>query len=497
MKHRHNLSNYRLLTGELGKLYPAGLIEVLPGDVMRGSSSLMVRLSPMAAPVMHNMTIRVHHFFVPHRLAWPSDTTGTSDTFESFITGGPDGRDNNALPTVTTNGVEKGLFDYMGLPNVSGIEVNSMPIKAYNLVWNEWFRDQDLQPARDEHQNDIARIAWAKDYFTTARPWPQKGDEVSLPLGTVAPVKGIGANLDTTYSGPETEYNETGGNTVTYDTSSQIDQTTGNRFGVQEDPNNPGFPGIYADLSQATAATINALRRASGLQRFMEARSRYGSRYAEYVRHAFGARPLDARLQRPELLASGSQQVGISEVIQTANEQGTQRFGVGDMYGHGIGLTRSNRFRTRFSEHGYVLSLVSVRPKSLYTNGIDRTWLRQFREDFYQRELAHIGQQQVKQQEVYASATNAEEVFGWSDRYAEYRNTLSRVVGEFRTTLDYWHLGRIFQDDPALNAAFVTCHPTKRIFNVTDTDTDSLWMLNSNRVQALRVVPRNATARLL
>lgn len=481
------MNYHRLLTGDMGQLLPCGLVEVLPGDTFRHRARAYVRLSPMAAPVMHPMTIRLDHFFVPMRLAWPSSWPVS---WETFITGGANNDDTSQLPTAQTSGQVGDLFDYLGCPLVTGVDVSNLPLKVYNLCFNEFYRDQDLVPERAEFAQDIANIAWEKDYFSTARPWPQKGPEVTLPLATTAPVKGIGP-LGNTY-GAGAPFYETGASAARTPTSAR--GTSATELQWEEDPNNAGFPGIFADLSQAAAASITAIRRAFALQRYAENRARWGSRYSEYLRKGFGATPPDARLQRPEYLGGSRQRVSVSEVLQTAPGQ-TPRFGVGDLYGHGIGLARNGGYRAKFQEHGYVISLLSIRPKAMYTNGVERTWLRRDREDFFQPELQFVGQQQVWQQEVYATGVNKDNVFGWSDRYQEYRYQRSGISGEFRQNLDYWHLGRKFATEPALNESFVECKPSKRIFN--EQTANSLWIAVDHSIAARRRVSRNAAGRVL
>lgn len=486
---KHTLSHYRLLTGDMGKLLPVGVVEVLPGDTFQHSTSALIRLSPMAAPVMHPVSVRLDHFFVPNRLVW--------DQWEPFITGGPDGKNNDTIPTQNTTGADNDVMDYFGLPPVPGIPVNAMPIRALNMIWNEYYRDQDLQIERDEDDVTLPDIAWEKDYFTAARPWQQKGDDVTIPVGQEAQVKGLG-KLNQVFTTPPGDMYETGGQTRAYANGQHVYGTNNDTtFWAEEDPNNPGYPRIYADLATATGVDINDFRRAFAIQRFQEARARYGSRYTEYLRY-LGIRPSDARLQRPEYLGGGRVKVSISEVLQTAPETsspGGTEYGVGDMYGHGIAALRSNAYRRFFEEHGFVLSFLSLRPKAMYQDGIDKQWLRVDKEDYFQRELQHIGQQEVLNNEVFADSVVGGEVFGYQDRYREYREHPSKISAEFRELLSYWHLGRKFGHMPALNGDFVKCAPSKRIFN--EQTQHCLWIAAQHRLVARRLVSRNASGRII
>ncbi len=494
-RNKHNLSDYRLLTGDMGPLYPIGLAEILPGDAVQQSTQVFMRFSPMAAPVMHPITVRVHHFFVPHRLVWPESEGGG---WESFITSGSDGSDAQTVPTVATSGIAGELHDYMGLPLVAGAEVSALPIRGYNMVYNEWYRDQDLAAVKADEDLEVVKIAWEKDYLTTARPWEQKGPAITMPLGDSVPVHGIGFQSQN-YTQSNVQAHETDGTQTTqYAIAGTFDQGTPNFSYIEEDPNNPGFPNIRADLSETTAVPINEWRRAFALQRYAEARSRYGSRYVEYLRY-LGVNPSDQRINRPEFLGGGRAQVGISEVLQTANEAASDRFGVGDLYGHGVAAMRSNAFRRHFNEHGYLHTLLSVRPKAMYTQGAERHWLRRDRDEFWQRELEHIGQQAVWDGEVFIDATPTEAelyaTFGYQDRYMEYRGSQSKVAGEFRNILDYWHLAREFASAPVLNQSFSDCDPSKRIFNVQNQHT--LWIAAQHRRVARRFVTNNASGRIM
>lgn len=485
---KHTLSHYRLLTGNMGQLLPFGLVEVVTNDTFQHSAQVFLRFSPMAAPVMHPVTVRVHHFFAPMRLLWPKEENGG---FEEFITSGPDGTNSATIPTITIPNVDVGsLGDYLGLPTDVAATVSALPIRAFNAIFNEYYRDEDLVPERQLDDVTIPKIAWEKDYFTTARPWPQKGPAVTIGLGTDAPII-----LDPSAQPNPAIVRRASNHTGTGSQQALEADASSNFAGLTTgesvlDPNGT----LIADLANATSIDVTDLREAFALQRYAEARARYGSRFVEYLKY-LGARPQDSRLQRPELLAGGRARVNISEVLQTANEASQTRFGVGDLYGHGVAALRSNAYRRNFPEPGYVLSMLSVRPAAMYMNGTHRTWLRRTREEFWQRELQHVGQQEVWEGEIYSTGVSDYQTFGYQDRYSEYRQVPSGVSGEFRSTLDYWHLARDFATGPALNQAFVECDPSKRIFNVQNEDT--LWIATQHNLVARRLVAKNATPKIL
>lgn len=487
-RNKFNLSYTKLLTCDMGELVPIGLTEVLPGDTLQQATSALIRCSPLVAPVMHPVRVAIHHWFVPHRLIW--------DDFQDFITGGPDGLDASVFPTITIGGgtgaAVGSLADYLGVPTgVNNIEVSALPFRAYAKIWNEYYRDQDLQTeltidltsgADTTTATALQNADWEKDYFTSARPWEQKGASITIPLGTTAPLilnptSGAINPSKVRDSADGTLVGSTG--TLSQEaTTGDLIQTTG---ALNRTLDVTGHTRV--DLSSASAITINALREAMALQRYAEARARYGSRYTEYLRY-LGVRSSDARLQRPEYLGGGRETIQFSEVLQTAEGAAGD---VGTMYGHGIAGMRSNRYRKFFEEHGYIISLLTARPKTIYGQGLFRHWNRRVKEDYWQQELQHIGQQEILNKEVYAAHASPAAVFGYQDRYDEYRRSESLISGEFRTTtLDHWHMARIFASDPALNASFVSSVPTKRIF--ASQSTDGLYINAKHSIQARRMV---------
>lgn len=505
---KFSLSHYKLLSCDMGELVPFGLVEVLPGDTFQHAASALLRVSPLLAPVMHPVHMRIHHWFVPHRLVW--------DDWERFITGGPDGMDASIFPTInlswaagsppTGSGIVGGLADYLGCATgINGLEVSALPFRAYDLIWNEWYRDQDLQTALTIDLTSgpdtttamaLQNVAWEKDYFTSARPWTQKGPEVTIPLQGDAPITGISISTGASLTGGPQSGNDTqGGVSYTNFYQAAFDDGGVSRVNVLAQPGATVRPNIFADLSNVTAASINDLRLAFALQRYEEARARYGSRYTEYLRY-LGVRSSDARLQRPEYLGGGKQTIQFSEVLQTGvTTDGDDTEGVGNLKGHGIGALRSNRYRRFFEEHGYVVSLLSVKPRTMYVQGLSRTWNRRTKEDFFQRELQHIGQQEILNKELYAQHATPNGTFGYQDRYDEYRRMESAVSGEFRTTaLDFWHMARIFASDPTLNASFVQSNPTKRV-NAVQTN-DVLWIMANHSLQARRLLTPRGTSHI-
>lgn len=516
-----DLSHENKLTCNIGKLIPFFCQEVLPGDSFRVNTDMLVRMAPMVAPIMQRLNVYTHFFFVPYRLLW--------DEWEDFITGGADGKANPPFPQLFLHSPYTNvgyLGDYLGLPTgtvvASGMNVNALPFKAYHLIWNEYYRDQNLMQdfdirseqsgvisAPDSWVRDLCSLrtrCWHKDYFTSALPWTQRGDDVLLPLTGDAPVilnpvvnQGqapiIRSGNDMVYGGDLHSAPKSAGGTSFLAAKTSSDTLN---IPVGIDPNGS----LVADMGEVSSVTINELRRANALQRWLETNARGGSRYIEQILSHFGVRVADYRLQRPEFLGGGKSPIMISEVLQNSasSADGTPQ---GTMAGHGISASVNHAFKSNFYEHGLIMGIMSVLPYSSYQNGVPRLFGKFDRFDYGWPEFAHLGEQPIYNSEIFANPVSginytpgaSTGVFGYTPRYAEYKYCPDSVHGDFRTTLNFWHMGRRFSTLPGLNADFVTCDDTTndQVFAVTEQKYDKLWVQIYNDVRAIRPLPKYGT----
>lgn len=490
---KFSLSHTKLLTMNMGKIVPLTWMEVLPGDTFQHATNALVRVSPLVSPVMHPVRIRIHHFYCPLRILW--------DDAGDFFTGGEDGLALPEHPTIELASVSTGdLADYLGVPPHSyspSLSVSALPFRMMAKVYNEFYRDQDLEDKVDVStasgvdtttSTDLLNASWEKDYFTTCRPFEAKGSEVSIPLGDSAPVKGIG-KANQTFTFPSQLVYESDGTTPTYGAAADFSSADINRTWFGE-AGAGGVPNIRADLSAATGISLADLRTAFAVEKFQENRARWGSRLSEYYR-SLGVPSSDGRLQNPEYLGGGRQVIQFSEVLQTA--EGTDP--VASMKGHGLGALRSNRYRRFFEEHGIIMSFMSVLPKTIYCDSLHRGFLRSTKETYFTKEFQFVGEQTVTNREVQANHSSPDDTFGYIPRYDEYRFHPSTISGEFRNTLDHWHYARIFSGDVALNSSFINAVPTDRVY--ASTATDQLYVLANHSVQARRLMAKYPKSKII
>lgn len=456
-----------------GFLVPFYVDEVLPGDSFKLTATLFARLATPIVPFMDNLYLETFFFFVPNRLVW--------DNWQKFNgeQKNPSDSTDFLIPTVSgTNVQNQTLWDYFGLPtNVNkALKVNALPFRAYNLIFNEWFRDENLQeslnvPTGDGPDNltdyNLVRRGKRHDYFTSCLPWPQKGPGVEISIGGQAAVRAASSTASPTFNFSDRtslidgEFGVFSGTSPNANDNHAIlhvktDQTTNY---LKAYWNNPA---LIADLSTATPISINDLRQAFQIQKLYERDARGGTRYTEILRSHFGVISPDARLQRPEYLGGSSARISINPVQQTSatNETTPQ----GNLAAFGVASDSFNGFSKSFVEHGYVFGFVNVRADLTYQQGLNRMWSRQGRFDFYWPVLAHLGEQAVLNKEIYAQGTaDDDKVFGYQERYAEYRYYPGQITGKFRSTdpqpLDSWHLAQKFGSLPTLSSQFIQDNP--------------------------------------
>ena len=503
-----DLSFDNKLSTDFGVLTPVLCKEVVPGDTFKITSEMMVRMAPTLAPVMHNINVTVHFFFVPDRIIW--------EDFEDFITGGADGLSSPVVPYVesvdlATYAGSGTLADCLGIPNNIGdgqTQIVTLPFRAYQKIYNEYYRDQnltdevELEVASGEETTEFEQLfklrkrCWQKDYFTSALPFAQRGGDVSLPLslGGSASVSGAagvyyydaqdGTVLGTSLVDLKSGDSEGNVGVDLYNAPGSSQSVGAMVELIPSGPSKPdGSKWLHADMSEATvnSPTIRDLRRASKLQEWLERNARGGSRYIEQILSHFGVRSSDARLQRPEYLGGGSVPVVISEVLQQAAS--TDADPAGAMAGHGIAVGNSPRFKKFFEEHGYIMGIMSIMPTTAYMDGLPRHFLKQDKFDYYFPEFAHIGEQPIFNAEISAAHRDPYATFGYTPRYAEYKYSPSECHGDFRGNLSFWHLARPVSDDVALNTSFVECDKSSlnRIFAVDDSDPDSPYYESVNK----------------
>lgn len=529
-----DLSHDVKLSGKMGYLYPVLCEEVLPGDTWRMTQEILGRVQPLLAPVMQRFNVLVEAYFVPSRILWKDyefwqfqQNDLTDDDYPRL-----------KLSAAVDNSIYGvgSLLDHLGgvpvqydedtsnwspsynVDSLSDNRLNALPFAAYQRIWYEYYRDQNIVDA-DRDENEFAwcrdslpngqlsntipnsqqfqglmklrKRAWKKDYFTSALPFAQKGDSVQIPLSFDNAIVGDGLfTLKPSIAPPSPAADILTWKTLGLDTSKAklVDYGHASREFSYDS-------GLGID-SQAVDGTINELRTAFQVQKWLELNAVGGTRYVEALQKHFGASPRDSRLQRPELIGMSSAPFVISEVLQTTPTQivdDQPEGALGDFAGHGISAKRHKFFKYQAEEFGYVVVLLSVMPEASYFQGVKKMLFKKSVFDFAFPSFAHLGEQEIQVRELVYPAPAEFEVFGYTPRYAEYKFINSRVAGQFRTTLNFWHYARILSGVLALNEQFLYYSNDKRIFAVDDQDEDELILHVNHNIVVSRPLPKYGT----
>lgn len=518
-----NLSHVKRFTCDMGELIPALVLECVPGDTFKIGADVVTRFQPLVAPILDSVDLTVHYFFVPTRLLMDKE-----GDWETFLTGGKDGTDESvslplygisyfdssagANPNLPfSNNVRFGkysLWDYLGLPllpnDTNGAltaavrdanHVHGLVQRAYNLIWNDYYRDENLVDECSVVNNTILYRSWKKDYFTSSLPWQQRGISPALPISGVVPVQGTLVTDNPLFvlsSSSSNRLNFNGTDSVTGVSPGSRGTPTGMSANITGD-------GASVNLENATTFDVAVLREAFQIQRWLELNARGGVRYTEFLKAHFGLAPRDEVLQRPQYIGGTKSSIVVSEVLQTSatvqptpDKKGSPQ---GNLAGHGLGAMSDYVCTYTAKEFGYILGIASWMPKPSYQQGVNRMFSRQTKYDFYFPEFAHLSEQAVTKGEVYATGGSEHDnaIFGYQSCYSEMRYMPSFNCADMRDTFSYWHLGRIFSADPSLNAGFLTTNSKfsggirKDIF--ADQDSKGLLVQFGNVVKAIRPLP--------
>ena len=465
-----NLSYEKKFDADMGQLIPVGVDEVVPGDLFVLGNNVLARMNPMIAPIMHEVNIYVHSFFVPNRIL--------DENWEEFITGGVDGQSQVQLPLwVPTNTAKYSLWDYIGFPvgiDPKGAYPLDYPRRAYNMIYNEYYRDQNLINEVPLTNENILHRSWEKDYFTSALPWQQRGIAPALPISGITNAKWDSDKIIV-------DAGLTGGVTFGDSKMYAVAQSVKSAASVFLNDN-------VVDFEEAATFDVSDLRLAFQIQKWMERNARAGVRYTEFLRAHYGVAPRDDRLDRPEYIGGTKTPLVVSEVLQTSATD-SQPTPQGNLAGHGISFDGNKIGTYRVQEFGWIMTIMSIMPRTQYQQGINRQFLRRSRFDFMSPEFVNLSEQPILGAEIYASDVEKDnlDVFGFQGRYNEMRYKENLTAGSLRDTLNFWHLGRKFDNKPELNASFINCVPRKDYLAVPTEK--ALIIQYANLIKAFRPIP--------